>query len=188
MMPFSLSKKTGFRVENPDMPVVILDERMGTFYDTTDILPVKKFNLPPGEYYLTKGAIKPLPFPVKHTLAILPVAERLFYPDPKSFEIVYGQTPHKCNVLWDDKKILFDISCKSMPSYLQYFMLFHEFAHEHYDTEDFCDLYANNAMLKMGFNPSQIKAAKDYGLDERNRERKDFMEYIILSQNGSKKT
>jgi len=186
-MPISLSKKTGFRVENPDEPVVILDERMGTFYDTWNILPVKKFNLPPGDYFLTMGKITPLSSPVNHTLSILPIAERLTYPNPQNFEVVYGQTPHKCNVLWDDKKILFDISCRSLPKFMQYFMLFHEFGHEHYDTEEYCDLYANNAMLKYGFNPSQIKAAKDYGLDERNRERKDFMEYIILTQNGSKK-
>jgi hypothetical protein len=186
MTNFSLKRKTGFKVKDPNYPVVILDDQHNIFYDTTKILPVKKFNIPPGEYFLSKGELERLFTTVQYDLAILPIAERLLYPDPSGFEIVYGETPHKCNVLWNEKKILFDMACLSLPKYTQYFMLFHEFGHQHYDTEEFCDLFASNSMLKYGFTPYQIQLAKNI-LSDRAQERKDYLDYVILKQNGQKK-
>lgn len=158
MRKIVLTKKTGFKNNTPYHPVVIRDFRGVLFYETESILPVNQFNLPEGEYFIDSGNISPLPKPVDFKLISLPKRERS-YPKPYKFKIVYGNNPNKCSIIWEKKIILFDHSFKDKPLFVVDFVRGHEFGHQYYKTEKYCDLWSANFMIRKGYNPSQIGAA-----------------------------
>ena len=181
MRKLEIKSKTGFKVTNPNSPVVIRDHRGILFYSTEPLLPrVKEFNLPPGTYFVDTGYFVPMPQPVKNKLVKLPMPERLL-PKPSDFEIVFGNNPNKCTIFWKKGYILFDNSFREKPLPQLFFILYHEFGHARYRTEKYADLYAVNCMLSKGFNVSQIGTAPIYSLSDRATDRKEFVIEKLLN-------
>ena len=169
------TRKTGYKITNPNIPVIIRDNRGILFYTTESMLPrITSFNLPPGQYMVDSGMFAPLNSPVTFGLLSLPANERLLK-SPHNFRVVFGSNPNKCSILWGKDTILFDNSFKEKPLPQVQFILGHEFGHQFYKTEKYCDLYAANRMLRMGFNPSQIGLSPLESLSEGAYERKKMM-------------
>lgn len=159
MRKLTIDKVTGFKITDPFKPVVIRDFRGTRFYSTESMLPrVKKFNLPPGTYFVDSGYFQKLPFPVRYNLIRLPFPQRLL-PAPKSFTIMFGRNPNKCTIFWDEKVILFDDSFREKPLPELNFIKYHEFGHAKYKDEHLADIYAANSMLRNGYNISQTGMA-----------------------------
>lgn len=175
MKRLSIGVKTGFWVNNVYKPILIRDSRLILFYETESLLPkAKYFNLPAGSYWVEKGFFSEYILPRIYPLAVLPQPER-YMEDPTDFPIVFDTNPNKCSILWDEKIILFDNSFLNKPEPEIYFILFHEYGHELYNTEEYADLFASNTMKIKGFNPSQIQAAHDNSLSDKNENRKNFV-------------
>lgn len=174
-------------------PVNIRDYRGVLFYTTESMVPlVEAFNLPPGDYFVDSGSFKEMTSPVRYKLAELPPVERLSFP-PYGFEIIFAENPHKCSIFWKERTIIFDKSFEDSPLPELFFIYFHEIGHSKYgyetkysmkDAEAFCDLFASNKMLEMGFNPSQIDAAPKNTLSHRQNYRKDYIQETLLDNNG----
>jgi hypothetical protein len=130
--------------------------------------------MPIGTYFVQSGAFVPMPFPVHYPLVKLPPKERALK-KPYDFQIVFGNNPNKCTIIWDKKTILFDSNFKEKPLPQIDFVLFHEYAHASFVTEKYADLLAGNYMKIAGYNPSQIGAAPMLSLSNRQRERKELM-------------
>ncbi len=186
----TVTRKTGFIITNPDVPVIIRDVRGIRFYDTTPIMPVFDFNLPPGIYLVDQGYFKPMSSPINFKQAKLPQSETMFPNTPYNFDITFAENPNKCTIFWQEKMIVFDNKFLDAPYPELYFIYFHELGHSRYgfdklysmmDAEAYCDLYASNKMLEMGFNPSQIKAAPENTLSSKQDYRKDFIGETLLN-------
>jgi len=166
-----VTKKTGFRNNTPEKPIVIRDFRGVLFYSTIWLnKPVYEFNLPPGKYMVDEGSFTEMKSPVDYKLAKLPRPER-FYPSPFKFDVHFGNNRNKCSILWDQKTILFDNQFKESPLPILDFMLFHEFGHELYSTETLADQLSANYMKRRGYNPSQIGDAPISTLSDRQLSR-----------------
>lgn len=175
MYNLNVVQKTGFKISNPNIPVIIRDNRGILFYSTEDMLPrVTGFNLPPGRYLIDSGMFAPIPTPIGFKLLTLPPNERLLK-SPHGFRVIFGNNPNKCSVMWGKNVILFDNSFKEKPWPQVEFILGHEFGHQFYKTEKYCDLYAANRMLKKGFNPSQVGLSPLDSLSDAAYERKKLM-------------
>lgn len=175
MRRLTLGIKTGFTVNDPYKPIIIRDSRGLLFYDTESLLPkVNYFNMPAGSYWVEKGWFSETVLPRVYPLTVLPEPERVFE-DPTKFEIVFDTNPHKCSIFWDEKVIVFDKSFASKTEPEIYFVLFHEYGHQLYETEKFADLFAANKMKITGFNPSQIGWAQNNSLSDSQDLRKDFL-------------
>jgi hypothetical protein len=186
MRKLTLTTKTGFRVTEPNKPIVIRDDRFLMFYTTEDILPrCTKFNLPGGTYYIDRGSFVQMKTPVKYKLTKLPSRQRL-YPRPWAYKIEFGSNPNKCSILWDLKTILFDNSFKDKPLPEVFFVLFHEYGHALYGDEHLADLYAGNLMKLRGFNPLQIGDAPNNTLSSGQLKRKNIMLNAILKAERKK--
>jgi hypothetical protein len=169
-----IKKKTGFKNLFPTRPIVIRDFRGVLFYSTEGLHPVEYFNLPVGDYFVDAGYFKELPKPIKHKPTPLPRAERVMSA-PYDFNIKFEFNPYKCTIDWQKKTITFDDSFKSKPLPEIYFVLFHEFGHQIYNTEKYADLYAANMMRERGYNDTQIGSASIYGLSDQQYTRKNFL-------------
>lgn len=189
MRALHVSKKTGFKVTDPAAPVNIRDDRGILFYTTEPILPVYEFNLPEGDYFVDSGSFKEMSNPISFKLATLPKSERLFSIPPYGFKVLFEDNPNKCTIFWKEGCIVFDKSFAERPLPQLYFIYFHELGHSRYgygklytkdESEAYCDLYASNQMLKMGFNPSQIIAAPRESLSCKQDFRKDFIEQTLI--------
>lgn len=169
-----LRDKTGFRNINGN-PIVIYDKRGVIFYDTRDLENIVwEFNLPAGEYYLERGKISEMMEPVQYELMPMPKPERNRRGDPTLFRIEFTENKYKCTVDWKARKIIFDNQFKNAPLPAVMFILYHEHAHKHYETEAICDRYAANKMLDAGYNPSQIGESV-LTLSDKNFPRKEYL-------------
>lgn len=149
-------EKSGFRNIN-GKPIILLDEIGGVFYDTTQLEKiVHDFNLPVGVYYVAQGKFTKKPAPVVYALSSLPPPERFMPGNPENFDLKFVENPHTGSVFWDARNIYLDNSLKDLPLPCLVFVLYHEYAHRYYNTEEYCDLYARNRMIDDGYNPSQI--------------------------------
>lgn len=185
----TLSKKTGFMVTEPNTPINIRDDRGIMFYTTEPILPTYVFNLPAGKYIVDSGSFKPMAKPMPFKLESEPMPETAVPVMPVNFKIEFAPNPNKCTIFWPEKMIVFDTKFIDSPYPDIFFIYFHEFGHSKYgfdrlytpeQAEAFCDLYASNAMLKMGFNPSQIKKTPHDTLSEKQNYRKNFIDEVML--------
>ena|SRR6185369_7383486 len=179
LRPLVLTKKTGFLNKTPNSPVNIRDFRDVLFYSTESILPVEKFNLPPGKYFIDSGNFTPLNKPVKYKLARLPIPQR-FYAKPWNFKLAFGNNPHKCSIIWAKRIIIFDKSLKEKPLNVLFFILFHEVGHAEYKDEHLADLRSQNYMKMYGFNPSQIGLAPINSLSDNADYRKLIMVHSLI--------
>lgn len=176
-----LEYKTGFW-NTGNAPIVILDDTNRMFYDTSILdSRVTQFNLPPGEYYVYSGKFQQMHSPVNYPLSPLPKKEKHLQ-NPENFKINYLNNEHTASIHWDENRIILDKSLRSLSLPEIIFILYHEYGHRFYDTESACDIYAQNRMLKEGYNPSQIGVAVIHTLSDKNYKRKenliDSLEFI----------
>lgn len=167
-----MHKKTGFTNLTPTRPVVIRDFRGVEFYSTIGLGQVESFNLPEGQYFIESGLIGELEKPVKVKLIEMPTAQR-WMRNPENFNVYFEYNPNKCTIDWDTDTIVFDTAFQTAPLPSIYFILFHEFGHSLYTTEEYADMYAANRMLQKGFNMSQIGMSPLVSLSEKQYNRKN---------------
>lgn len=185
--------KTGFKIRNPETPVIIRDSRGIMFYTTEPVTPnVKQFNLPPGKYFVDQGFFTPLARPIDYKLKRLPTRQRN-RPFPTNFKIVWADNPKKCTVDWDRKTMTFDRSFQDAPLSHLDFIKYHEYGHARYGTlptasddeiirsEAYADLFAVNCMLRKGYNPEQIAETHIDSLSTKQGARKEFISNIIAN-------
>lgn len=146
-------------------------EKKTTFYSLDDLVEIERngkpfykafkgepfyFNLPKGKYELIDGEIvettKNLSFHID-----LPMKERNLKVPKLSFR--FGNSPSKAHIFKKQGKITVDKFYENKPDYISNFMKWHEVGHYDYETEVYCDLFAANKMLSLGYNPSQIYSA-----------------------------
>jgi hypothetical protein len=176
MRRLKVDKKTGFIVKDIFSPIVIRDCRGILFYTTEPLIPkVTEFNLPEGIYFVDSGTFVEASSPKDYEYPMLPNRERLFFPNPKNFNIRFAPNPNKCTVSWTKKLITFDTSFMEKPLPQLDFIIYHEYGHRLYKTEKYCDLYASYCMLKIGYNPSQISFAQIDSLSDKQEKRKEFV-------------
>lgn len=167
-----VKKKTGYRNVTGG-PVVLLDERGIPFYDTNEVdKKVWEFNLPHGLYYILSGKFREKPSPVEYPLPYLPPAERMKADNPENYDIKFTENPFTGSVFWDLKGIYLDNSLKDVSIPCLVFVLYHEYGHRYYSTEQLCDLYAKREMLREGYNPSQVNCGIDGTLSDNQLHRK----------------
>ncbi len=116
----------------------------------------RHFNLPKGTY-TTENNIKKAPIKKQH-INKLPKKEA-HRNNAKKFQLIFAPNPNKATVNFTKKIIILDNKYKHGSFTNIVFILAHEFGHRYYTTEKYADLYAQNYMLKMGFNNSQIMEA-----------------------------
>jgi hypothetical protein len=185
MNRIKLFHKTGFKIRYPETEVIIRDENGLLFYSTECKTPnVKEFNIPIGEYWIDSGYVKSTFLPVNYPYIPLPKRERYNKPSPFGFKIVYGNNPFKCSILWLKKAILFDASLLDYTRPERDFILCHEYAHQMYRTEKYCDLKAANLMIEIGYNPIQIGMAQIDSLSNMNIDRKHFLVDMLCKTYG----
>lgn len=185
----TVSRKTGFRVTDPHVPINIRDYRGILFYSTESMVPdVLEFNLPAGKYLVDTGSFSPMEKPISFLRASLPVSERAFARTPYNFKMMFDDNPNKASIFWAQKIIIFDKRFLDAPLPQLFFIYFHELGHSRYgysrlydakEAEKYCDLWASNKMLEMGFNPSQILLAPKETLSNSQNYRKDFIQNTL---------
>lgn len=151
-------KEIGFFTSNGFFE--IYDNRGVLFYSSNFTLLGKsgkpvKFSLPIGVYNVTGIIEKTKPF--KINLPNLPKIERL--KKHGSFNLSFDENPNKCTINYKNRTIIFDNKFKTYPSYVLFFILYHEYGHLLYSSEFKADCAAVYIMLLKGFNKSQIGLA-----------------------------
>lgn len=176
MQQLVIRQKTGFKITQPNTPVIIRDQRGLLFYSTEYKAPnASEFNLPPGTYFVQQGTFRSMSQPIDYPLMRLPPHERERR-IPKDFKIIWGRNPKKkCTINWGTRTITYD---KSLADYSQAeldFIHSHELSHAHYETEKYCDLKACNYMIRKGYNPIQTAVSQIDSLSPNHAERKMFI-------------
>jgi hypothetical protein len=158
----SIHKKTGFKCF--DFEVCILDNNGNIFYHK------KNINFPkPILFNLPKGVYKPLN-------TILALNKPVFYELPKLYQRekksplkrikihFVENNNNKASIDVNTGNIFIDEKYKKNKTILT-FLFWHEIGHFFYFSENKCDVFAANKMLKKGFNPSQVSLAALTGLN-----------------------
>ena len=174
MSRLKVDKKTGYKILNKSVPVIINDLRGKVFYDNSELTNRHHFNLPVGEYEVVSGEFEEMENPVQYTLNELPKPERdyLRFCNPETFKVVFKPNEFKGTIDWNNKVITFDPSVKNYTLPQFFYLYFHELAHALYGTEKYVDRYAENIMLVKGYNPSQTALVPFDVLSEKQIERK----------------
>lgn len=153
---YEVCKIQPFGVKQDVLDVCVYSENGDIFYNhfTKD----GTYNLPKGVHYIDADYIE-ITEPKKYQIKPLPKRQR-FINKPKSIKIVSGNNPNKCSINKELGLIIYDRDFFSGINEIQkLFILSHELGHYYYSDEHLADLYAAHAMLKMGYNPSQIAKA-----------------------------
>ena len=155
-MILKLDKATGFIAEGP-IHVKTIDGR--PFYVISKTGKVK-FNLPKGEY-ITETPLKRLAAPHLYKFERKRKREHYHFEMPKAnqIKVEFRDNPNKASIFPRKHTIVMDNSFQSMPEYVKKYVFYHELGHYLYKTEEFCDEFAQEKMLKDGYNKSQIEAA-----------------------------
>lgn len=139
----------------------IYDERGNLFYIQSKRY--KKWNLPQGNYF-SYGKFNKLNNPVKFSTKPLPQFEK----DGKidlPYELTFTETLNSEKTLayiilnGNVDEIFIDNSVRDYPIFVQEFIFYHELGHRLYETEKYCDWFAFNKLIELGYNPSQIRYA-----------------------------
>lgn len=115
------------------------------------------FSLPQGIYY-TENNLTGLGKHILPTLKKLPSPEKDIEV-PQDFNMHFGFNPHKASIDLEGGNVMFDYCFLNLPRFCLVHAIYHEKAHYKYNTEEFCDFYADNEMLKRGYNQSQCVLA-----------------------------
>ena len=156
MNNFRVEKATGYTAQDR---VLIFDGEGKVFYRYAQPGTIK-FNLPKGNY-MTATEIKQQPRPHEYNFVRTRKREFFQYEPPKisDLEIRFAPNPNKASVFPKKHLVIIDEGYKKLPKYCIQYLLAHEIGHYHYKTEEFCDEFAQELMLKKGFNKSQIEEA-----------------------------
>ena len=151
MRKIIVDKPSGFKGLNE---VLIFDKSGRKFYDYKKN-GVIEFNLPEGIYYTNSDFEKcrkmhAYSFPRKRK------RENYNYKEPEKVEVIFQKNPNKASVFLQRNLIVLDPSFLKYPSYVVEYLISHEIGHYYYKTEEFCDEFAQERMLKRGYNKSQI--------------------------------
>lgn len=197
MFELMVTKKTGYIVTDPSVPIIIRDNRGVLFYSTEPLVPkTKRFNMPAlGKFLVDSGKFRLANEPVFYQLVRLP--KRTAYREsPVNFRIKFSDNKNKATIDFLAREITFDTSVAELPLPYIYYLYYHEIAHQFFGTnkplnspeyktcEKWCDVMASNYMLNKGFNPSQIKEAQKNTLSERNEYRKEFLDFKLETSTG----
>ena len=159
------SKKEGFRCVGD---VVVYDEKGREFYAFYPSQRVFYFNLPKGKYSIA-GDVKKLggflPFYRKIKLPVLDKPRQ-----PNNYKVIYEEGKG-LGMIDHGKRIIYLSHTLKKNRAKKDFVLAHENGHRFYNSEAKCDIFAIHAMLKNGYNASQILAASD-GLTRGNERQK----------------
>lgn len=175
MPRLTVKKKTGYR-NVTGKPIRIYDDRGIIFYDTSQYDNIIwHFNLPPGTYFIESGKFREMARPVEYPLASLPAPEYRNAPNIDNFDVVIRKNPHVGSVHFYSGTVVLDENLvKNRPRAEICLILLHEKGHQFYATEEYCDRYAANQMLRMGYNPEQIAEASILTLSDGNNYRKEL--------------
>ena len=118
-----------------------------------------KFNLPKGLYY-TNSEFKENGKPHLYDFKAKRKREFFNYTPPElgKLKVVFKPNPNKASVFMKQHLVVIDPSFLNYPRFVLKYILSHEVAHYYYKSEDFCDEFAQEQMLKAGYNKSQIEA------------------------------
>ena len=159
-MVFKVNKISGFFTMDREVRIYTLD---GEIFYFSNNRKVTKFNLPKGVYKTDNNIklnIKPFSFKVKK----LPPFERCLK-RPKKIKLFFQPNPNKCTVRLNEGIIIMDTAIKELPKPCIMFVLGHELGHYYYKSENKCDNYSFNLLLKQGYNPSQLIWASELTLN-----------------------
>jgi len=167
--PLFIQKKTGVRTDATS--VMVFDSVGRIFYMKNNESGVFfTFNLPAGSYSMDVGnASFNLVAPVRFSLKKLPRPTRHKNRPPKSVRFVWIDNANKCSINLTDGVVMADKSLRKLPIFCKVFIFFHEVGHYYYKSEQECDNFAGNQMLKRGYNPSQILYAAEHTLNSPDR-------------------
>jgi hypothetical protein len=185
-MNFFLDKKTGFNCLGDGVRVYNADGSL--FYEKANVnFPNKfSFNLPRGAYVCFDN-IQKRKEPVFFKLEKLPPKEKKVI--VKQPVIIYGENKNKASIDIQKHLIIIDNQFKESPKANQVFLLCHELGHYYYTTESYCDRFARNKMLLLGFNPSQISLASVTSLNCKiptSKKRISIIHNLNKKNNGKK--
>ncbi len=159
---------TGYKSNSP---IICIFRNGKPFYAKTNKSGNISFNMPIGTYDVLAGELTKLNKPLKYELIKLPNPTK-FIKFPERIKIHFGENPHKCSVRMGKYQmdVYFDNSFKDADFYELMWIMGHECGHsfyggcevgtpEYFKNEGYCDDFAANIMLIIGYNPSQIDAA-----------------------------
>ncbi len=154
----------------------IKDEKGKDFYF---FMPKKfpfTFNMPRGKYYTNNKLTRVSFYDPANSINLPPKQKNKIIPkkiQELRFSII--RNPSKASIAVDKHFVMIDPQMikKTLPEIL--FILFHEFGHYYYFDEEKCDAYAKKQMLRLGYNPSQISAAINNTLSNKQCERKKLI-------------
>lgn len=151
MRKIEVNKPTGFIGNNE---VLIYDNKGRKFY-SFQTNGEFKFNLPVGVYFSNsqfRQADKMHTYEFQRSRK----RENYNYKEPEKVKVVFATNPNKASIFLKLHRIVIDPSFLKYPSYVVEYLISHEIGHYYYTTEEFCDEFAQERMLKKGFNKSQI--------------------------------
>jgi len=156
-----LHKKTGFKCS--DFEITILDDKGNVFYHKKNINFPKPmfFNLPKG-VYTSLNVIQVLHKPVFYALPKLYAREKNI--PLKAIKIHFVENKNKASIDTNTGNIFIDKKYLSNKPILT-FLFWHEIGHFFYVSENKCDVFSANKMIKQGYNPSQVALAALKGLN-----------------------
>ena len=155
-MNLTIEKPTGF-IANGPIHIKTADGRPFYVLNKTGQI---KFNLPKGEY-ITETPVKQLSKPHLYKFESKRKREHFNFdlPKPKQLKVLFQDNPNKASIFPRKHTIIMDNSFETMPEYVKKYVFYHELGHYLYKTEEYCDEFAQEKMLKDGYNKSQIEAA-----------------------------
>lgn len=159
--PFTIDSKTGFFC----LDQVNIWKNGKPFYQYKK--PGKiKFNLPPGKYF-TYGPIEQLKKPVNYEFSKKRKREKQHFDSPEQVTVIFSNNPNKASIFLNEQIVLLDNRFREADECLLKYILYHEIGHYFYETEHYCDEYAQERMLNEGYNKSQIlkASAQSLGFD-----------------------
>lgn len=139
-----------------DKPIKILDDR-GVLFHYIEKQTGNKFTLPKGRYtiihdnnveYIGKHFYEPQILPPERNI---PFKLKKIVPVPNYQPLA--------SIFYYTGTILMDKRLLSAPLPMVYAVFYHEMGHRYYQSENKCDHYSAQMMLRDGFNASQIYAA-----------------------------
>lgn len=160
-----VDKPTGFKGYND---VLIFDNKGRKFY-SYQTKGEFKFNLPVGTYYTNSKFEKCRnmhTYDFKRTRR----RENYNYKEPMKVKVIFATNPNKASIFLTLHKIVIDPSFLEAPypPFLVEYLIGHEIGHYYYKTEEYCDEFSQERMLKRGYNKSQIAECSRTSLGSNN--------------------
>ena len=159
--PFTIDSKTGFFC----LDQVNIWKNGKPFYQYKKSGKIK-FNLPAGKYF-TYGEITELNRPVTYDFIKKRKRQKQHFDAPDQVTVIFANNPNKASIYLNEQIVILDNRFKLADECLLKYILFHEIGHYFYEDEHYCDEYAQERMLKEGYNKSQIlkASAESLGFD-----------------------